>query len=311
MSKKLLFVYNPHSGKAQIKLNLCDIIDTFTKASYIVTAMPTQKANDAYFITKEMSSDYDILVISGGDGTLNEAVRGLMQLPKTKRVPLGYIPAGSTNDYASSLEISKDMLIATKSIINGTPCSCDVGKFEDTHFVYVSAFGAFTDVAYDTPQKTKNLLGHTAYVLEGLKRLNKIKSIHMKFKNDINGKIEVVEGDYLLGFICNTRSIGGLKGKGNLSTKLDDGLLEVLLINAPKNPLDFQLILSDVLKQDVSSKNFTIFKTSKLEITADEDVKWTLDGENGGAFKSLVISAEKKAYDIIIDRDKTDLFESI
>ena len=169
MKKRLLFIFNPKSGKAQIKNKLCEIIDTFVKGGYEVVAHPTQGAGDAYEKTKELAPEMDLVVCSGGDGTLDEVVSGLMECEE--RIPLGYIPAGSTNDFANSLDIPKNMEKAAKDIIEGKLYSCDVGVFNKRHFIYIAAFGIFTDVSYETDQHLKNVLGHLAYLLEGSKRI--------------------------------------------------------------------------------------------------------------------------------------------
>ena len=178
MKKKLLFVFNPRSGKAQIKNQLLDIVDTMVKADYEVTIYPTQCAGDAKEKVEAYAENYDLVVCSGGDGTLDEVVTGMMHR-KTK-VPLGYIPAGSTNDFASSLGIPKDMEKAAEAAVTGKPFPCDVGLFNGDYFVYVAAFGLFTEVSYKTSQEWKNVLGHAAYILEGAKCLHDIPSFMMQ-----------------------------------------------------------------------------------------------------------------------------------
>ena len=171
MTKKMLFIFNPHSGKGQIKNHLLDILDKFAKAEYDITVRPTQERLDAYNYIKNNGDKFDRIVVSGGDGTLNEAVKGLMEFDADKRPCLGYIPTGTTNDFASTLELPKSIAKSSDIAVNGVPFKCDIGKFNSTTFNYVAAFGAFTDVPYDTPQETKNILGHTAYVLEPLEDL--------------------------------------------------------------------------------------------------------------------------------------------
>ena len=156
--KKMLFIFNPFSGKAQIKSKLFEIIDVFVKGGYEVIVHPTQAVGDGFEKTKELAPQVDLVVCSGGDGTLDEVVSGLMEVDQ--RVPIGYIPAGSTNDFANSLSISKDMVQAAKDIIEGNLYSCDVGAFNNDSFVYIAAFGLFTDVSYETDQHMKNILGH-------------------------------------------------------------------------------------------------------------------------------------------------------
>ena len=220
MRKQMLFIYNPKAGKAQIRSNLLDIIDVFVKAGYEVTAYPTQSAGDAARAVRERRAGYDMVVCSGGDGTLDEVVAGMMQ--STERLPIGYVPAGSTNDFANSLKIPKNMKDAADVVVNGRDFACDVGGFNDTHFIYVAAFGLFTDVSYETKQDLKN-------VLEGVKRLSAIRSYPLRITYD--GK--VIEDEFLYGMITNSYSVGGFKGITGKNVCLDDGLFEVTLVKKP------------------------------------------------------------------------------
>ena len=170
----------------------------------------------------------DLVVCSGGDGTLDEVVSGLMEVDQ--RVPIGYIPAGSTNDFANSLSISKDMVQAAKDIIEGNLYSCDVGAFDNDSFVYIAAFGLFTDVSYETDQHMKNILGHLAYLLEGSKRIWNVPTYWIKV--EANG--ETFEGEYIYGMVTNAKSVGGFKNLPGQDVRLDDGLFEVTLIKRPK-----------------------------------------------------------------------------
>ena len=203
MKKKLLFVFNPCSGKAQIKNQLLDIVDTMVKADYEVTIYPTQCAGDAKEKVEAYAGNYDLVVCSGGDGTLDEVVTGMMQCKA--KVPLGYIPAGSTNDFASSLGIPKDMEKAAEAAVTGKPFPCDVGLFNGDYFVYVAAFGLFTEVSYKTSQEWKNVLGHAAYILEGAKCLHDIPSFMMQVEyNNMR-----IQDEFIYGMITNSTSVGG------------------------------------------------------------------------------------------------------
>ena len=177
--KKLLFIYNPHSGKAQIRSNLLDIIDTFVKAGYEVTAYPTQAPGDAIDAVMYRSPGFDMIACSGGDGTLDEVVGGIMK--SEEKLPIGYIPAGSTNDFARSLKIPRSMLSAAGVVTDGVPFACDVGAINGEYYVYVAAFGIFTEVTYQTPQDVKNTLGYSAYILEAIKSLPSIKPVKDPF----------------------------------------------------------------------------------------------------------------------------------
>ena len=200
--KRMLFVYNPRAGKGLLKPQLSDIIDIFVKADYEVVVYPTQAYRDAYKKIREFDANrYDLIVCSGGDGTIDEVVTGMMQ--RRTRIPLGYIPTGTTNDFANSLHIPKGILKAADNAVKGIVFPCDVGKFNDDVFVYVAAFGIFTDVSYETKQEVKNILGHLAYVLEGTKRLFNVPSYRIKVTHDG----EEVEDEFILGMVTNSRSV--------------------------------------------------------------------------------------------------------
>ena len=215
--KKLLFIFNPYSGKAQIKNKLLQIVDIMVKAGYEVTIYPTQARADALNLVQKRAKKYDLVVCSGGDGTLDEAVSGMML--SEKKVPLGYIPAGSTNDFANSLKIPKDMVKAAKAAVSGKKFACDVGKFNDSFFIYVAAFGIFTAVSYKTSQEWKNILGHAAYILEGAKSLHEITSYHMR----VEYEDQVIEDEFIYGMITNSNSVGGFKNMTGKNVLLDDG----------------------------------------------------------------------------------------
>lgn len=204
--KKMLFLFNPRSGKEQIKSHLLRILDIFSKAGYDIHVHVTQCQLDARKTVEHLGKNVDVIVCSGGDGTLNETISGMLQLKKTPS--LGYIPAGSTNDFASSLKISKNMEKAAREIVNGFPVPVDAGMFcGDRSFIYIAAFGAFTEVSYQTPQDRKNLLGHQAYMIESVKSLASIKPYHMRVEWDD----QILEEDFVFGMVTNTRSVGGFK----------------------------------------------------------------------------------------------------
>lgn len=287
--KKLLFVFNPCAGKGQIKANLCDIVDIFTKGGYDVVTYPTQAPRDGYNKIVSEGRNYDLICTSGGDGTLSEAVRAVMTFDT--KIPLGYIPAGSTNDVAHSLCIPKKMTDCAQEIMNGIYFDYDVGKFNGEYFVYVAAFGAFTDVSYETPQNFKNMFGHAAYVAEGLKRLSKITGNVMTVEHDG----ETIQGDFVLGLISNTVSIGGIRNLISHGVCFDDGLFEVTLVKTPKNVLELNSIITNAAIKKYPEKNFITFKTSHVEFTGDTEIAWTLDGESGGKHSKVVIDNCKQA----------------
>ena len=297
MKQKMLFIYNPRAGKAQIRSNLLDIIDIFVKADYEVTAYPTQAAGDAVQAVKERSEGYDIVVCSGGDGTLDEVVSGMMQCDEI--VPIGYVPAGSTNDFANSLKIPKSMIKAADVVVNGRDFACDIGKLNNFNFIYVAAFGIFTDVSYETNQDVKNVLGHAAYLLEGVKRLPMVRSYALKISYDD----QVIEGDFLYGMITNSFSVGGFRGITGKDVLLDDGLFEVTLIRKPSNPLDLNNIIMALVDKRVKSEYIYTFKTPRLTVESEEPVPWTVDGEFGGEHMKAVIENKQKVLHIRIPNE--------
>ena len=293
--KKLLFVVNGHSGKGQIKNKLLDIIDIMIKEGYHVQVHTTQEREDATKVVREQAKYYDLVVCSGGDGTLDEAVTGMMQ--SEVRTPLGYIPAGSTNDFANSLEIPKDMIQAAKTAVLGVPFSCDVGEFNGDYFIYVAAFWIFTDVSYATSQELKNALGHVAYILEGAKRLHTIKPYHMRVEYDGNE----IEGDFLLGMITNSTSVGGFKNMTGKDVKLDDGMFEVTLIHKPKNIIELNTIIASLTNLKDETDLIDSFRADSVKFYSEEEIPWTLDGEFGGDHKEVQIKDHCKAVDIMIN----------
>lgn len=291
--KRMYFIYNPHAGRAQIKNNLLDIIDIFVKGGYEVTVHPTQYARDAVETVKNLEKDYyDMLVCSGGDGTLDEVVTGMMLADM--RLPLGYIPAGSTNDFANSLKLPKNMKAAATAIMTGNPFPCDIGSFNEDTFVYIAAFGIFTAVSYETRQQMKNVLGHMAYILEGAKQLTAIKSYEMHIEYNEN----IIEGDFLFGMVTNSLSVGGFKSITGRNVKLDDGVFEVTLIKRPQNLSELQAIISSLLLEEVDTQYMYTFKSDRLHISAGVEVPWTLDGEFGGSHTDVEICNNMKRLEI-------------
>lgn len=303
MSKKALFILNPHSGKGLIKNHLLEITDILVKAGYEVTVYPTQSRGDAKRLTQERDKDYELVVCSGGDGTLDEIVTGMIR--SGFRTPIGYIPAGSTNDFAKSLKIPSTMKKAAELIVQGKEFSCDVGCFNKDIFIYVAAFGIFTEVSYETPQEMKNMLGHMAYLLEGVKQLANIKSYSLKVTYvSENGGEEVIEGNFIFGMVTNSHSIGGFKSiagnvfKGDID--LNDGLFEVTLIKVPKNPMELNSILAALAIADIDTKYMYNFKSGKLIFESEEEVAWTLDGEYGGKHTRVELLNDREAVDILV-----------
>ena len=294
MKKKMLFIYNPRAGKSQIRSNLLDMIDIFVKAGYEVTAYPTQAQGDGIkAVTERQIGYYDMIACSGGDGTLDEVVTGMMQCEK--RLPIGYVPAGTTNDFAGSLGIPRSMEKAARVIVDGRSFRCDVGGFNENIFVYIAAFGLFTDVSYETRQDMKNVLGHMAYVLEGMRKLSKVKSYAMK----VTSGDKVIKGDFIFGMITNSLSVGGFKKITGDNVKLDDGVFEVTLIKRPGNPVELNTIMAAMVNRNIDTDLMECFTASELQIESAEDIAWTLDGEFGGEHEDLTIKNLNKQITIM------------
>ncbi len=298
VAKKMLFVFNPKAGKGKIKTHLLDIVDIFSSHNYEIIIRSTQAPRDAYEKAKEYADSVDLIVCSGGDGTLDEVVTGIMEVDSS--VPIGYIPAGSTNDFANSLFMPKNMIRVAEMIMAEELYHCDIGRFNQKTFAYVAAFGLFTDVSYETDQDLKNVLGHVAYVLEGVKRLFDIKSYHMKVSSE-----EVqVEDDFIVGMITNSRSVGGFKNLTGKNVDMNDGFFEVTLIVHPKNPLQLQEIMTALVMAEDNTDMIYSFKTRQLTIETDEEVPWTLDGEFGGNHSYVEIENRHKALKLYLQSSK-------
>ncbi|MDO5401604.1 MAG: YegS/Rv2252/BmrU family lipid kinase [Eubacteriales bacterium] len=271
--KKMLFIMNPVSGQKKANRVLSEIIQEFNRAGYEVVVYMTNGPGAATELAQYHGEDADLIVCCGGDGTLNETITGLMRAGLD--IPVGYIPSGSTNDFAASLKISGNPVQAARDIVEGEPRQYDVGKFADRYFSYVASFGAFTRTSYTTPQSVKNALGHTAYVLSGISELSQIRNEHIRM--EIDG--EVVEDDYLFGAICNSTSVGGVVNLNPRMVDMSDGLFEILMIRAPKNLMEIHECIQAVQNQTYDCAMITFRTGSHIKITADPEMPWTLDGE--------------------------------
>jgi YegS/Rv2252/BmrU family lipid kinase len=294
--QKMLFIYNPRAGTGQIRASLSYILEEFAQHDMQITVHPTLGAGDAVKTVRKTGKKYDLIVCSGGDGTLDEVVTGM--LDGGFRKPVGYIPGGSTNDFASSLGIPKQMRKAAASIARGNVYSCDLGKLNDGYFVYVGAFGAFTEVSYKTSQDAKNMLGHLAYVLEGMKSLSALKSWEMTFHSEEKQG----HGMFLYGMITNSDSVGGFKGITGQNVDMNDGVFEVTLIRMPENIIEYPEIVNSILTGEPSELVIT-FKTARVEFFSQEEVPWTRDGEFGGNHTHVVIENLHGALPILLGED--------
>ncbi len=292
--KKMLFIINPKAGKMQLKNKLFEVVELFSK-EYLVTVVPTQfGGHAAQLAASAKEQGYDLVVCAGGDGTLNETVSGLME--QEERLPVGYIPAGSTNDFATALGLYKTPLKAAEQIVNGRTHTQDVGWFNrQRRFTYIASFGAFTETSYLTDQNLKNVLGHLAYVLEGVKSVAKIKAVPMKIQCDDC----TLDGEWLFGAVTNCTTIGGVLRLNDKDLKFNDGLFEMVLIRKPNNLLELNKILASLTTLEYDGDLVQMVHTSKAEFFCQQEVAWTLDGEFApGGFHVLVENC-RKAIEIV------------
>lgn len=299
--KKALLITNPCAGINRKRISPAEIIEKFPSADFDFTVEATKGPADATEIVKSKGNDHDIIICCGGDGTLNETINGVLQL--NKRVPVGYIPSGSTNDLATTLGITAGVDASAKMILNGKTNTYDVGLFNNKYFNYIACFGAATDLSYNTPQKWKNLLGHSAYLIHGfgirlIPMIMSFKPTYMKIEYDGG----VVEDNVYFGAISNTTSVAGLAKYDNVT--LNDGVFELLLVKGLKKNVDALGILNKVIHKDYSGDNIIFTKTKHVKITCEEKIPWSLDGEFGGKHGNVEISVVSDAYDIYSDNDK-------
>lgn len=278
--KTLMLVVNPVAGKSAYVNGFANALRYLDWSGYRVTTFYTHERGDAIRYTREEAMNYDYIVCIGGDGTLSEVVSGLMKLDNPP--PLGYFPMGTANDVATTIGLPKNNCYeAAKSFVAGNKHKYDVGKFMDDYFVYIAAFGAFTEVSYATPQSQKKVLGHLAYVLQGMAALGSIEKIHAKVEYDEG----ILEGDYIYGSLSNSTSVAGIVELNEEMVSLGDGMSELVLIKDPGDPLAFADLVRSVLSQTFDNPNIDILHTTKAKFTFDKPVAWTRDGEAGGEWQ--------------------------
>lgn len=296
--KKLLFIMNPFAGQKKANKVLPEILMQFTEAGFEINMAMTTGQGSATYLAAERGADADLVVCCGGDGTLNETITGLLRAGL--EIPVGYIPSGTTNDFASSLKLSHNPVQAAKDIIEGHPVSYDVGKFGDRYFCYVASFGAFTRSSYAVPQTVKNALGHTAYVLGGISELSQIRNEHIRM--EIDG--EVVEDEFLFGAICNSTSIGGILTLPPDQVDMGDGIFEVMLIRSARNFNEIGDCIQAVQSQKYNCGMITFRPARSVKITADPFMAWTLDGEKADGYQEVMVENLHHAVRIVKRVDK-------
>ena len=292
--RKLLLIINPVAGRNQAQTDLFKMVRVFAEHDCEVTVYPTRGPQDC---TRKVLADagrFDLVVCCGGDGTLNEMVSGMMQ--REDPVPMGYIPLGSTNDFAASLHLPSHVEEAALRCVEGTAFHMDVGSLNDRYFNYIAAFGAFTEASYATPQQIKNALGHLAYILEGIKSLGRLQPIHVRITADG----ETFEEDYLFGAVTNTVSLGGVLRLDPSRVLLDDGMYELLLVKNPQNPAEAQAMLSALMLQNYDGPLVRMLRASDILFESNHEISWTIDGEFGGSFSTTHILNNKNAVTLMV-----------
>lgn len=281
--KKLLLVMNPYAGMRKGKRYLADVVELFNRADYLVLTHMTAGQGDCARVVERMARDVDLVVCAGGDGIFNEAVTGLMR--SGCEVPIGYLPCGSTNDFAASLNISTNVVQAAKDILDGVPTAVDVGRFGERYFTYVASFGAFTKASYATPQNVKNALGHMAYLLEGIQELSQIRRTHVRLELEDR----VIEDDFLFGAVSNSTSVGGILTLSPKLVDLQDGKFELLLVRAPRDAIEVAECIRALRTQKYNCAMITFLSTDRLTVKADPQMVWTLDGERADGAEQIQV----------------------
>ena len=296
--KKLIFIVNPKAGKSQLKKKLVEVVDEFSRGGYEVEMYTTKSAEDAENHIAAVGDQYDQIVISGGDGSMDNAVSGIMRLKeRTDKVPpLGYIPCGSTNDYAKSLCISLKPEVAARQIVKGMPCPVDIGRMGEHHFIYVAAFGLFTKASYATPRKLKAVLGHGAYMLSAAKELTSVKTYRLKASFD--GR--EIEGEFIYGQVTNSRSVGGFRAVGLRDMSFHDGEFECVFIRKPKNPVELAKLLKTVAANDMKDDYIVYERAKNVKVEGVQEIPWTVDGEFAGTFKETLVENLHNAVDLTL-----------
>jgi len=293
--KKAAIVFNPCAGLKRANRYINDISQLFRQYGYENDVYITEKSGDGRELTKEYAKEADIIVCIGGDGTLNEVISGMLETG-VKR-PIGYIPAGSTNDFANSLKLSRDIMKAAKDIMEGKPQAFDVGWFNGRYFTYIASCGIFTKASYSTPQPKKNAIGHLAYVLEGLKEIPYIHPVHLRV--EANGKI--YEDDYLFAGICNSTSVGGILTLDVRKVDMRDGMFELILVRNPANIAQLGQIIIALKNQDYNNEMINFCSAESFLIHSSESIDWTLDGEYKKGSDIIEIRNLNKAVEIIVN----------
>lgn len=296
MNKQVLLIINPNAGKGNVQRRIPYIKRDLENTGYDVDIVYTKKKVPAKEIIREYHKKADIIICCGGDGTVNDLVSSVMELEDKPEIT--FIPLGTVNDFARTIGLSRKRFYMPSILKKYTRRKIDIGKFNKKYFNYVAAFGAFTKVSYVTSQKLKKYFGKWAYFIVAIKYFFKIKTY--KINIDIDGK--KIEKECIYGSISNSKSIGGFQWFRKRDIALDDGKFEIILINKPKHKIQYISMVFDILLKRYQSKNFFYSQGSKIEITTEKNLSWTIDGEFGGMAKEIKVENCKQAVTFIIPK---------
>ncbi len=296
---RLLLILNPCSGLKAGKRYLADILSVFCDAGYIPTVFITNGPQHGKQLAAAHAAAHDLVVCMGGDGTFHEVVTGVIDAGC--HTPIGYIPCGSTNDFAGSMHLSRNLVEAARDITKGQPRALDVGRFGERYFCYIASCGAFTRASYATTQNMKNTFGHLAYILEGVKDLKSLRPYRLR----IETADAVYEDDYVFCAICNTTSVAGILTLDPTVVDMQDGLLELLLIRHPNNAAELNECIVALQERDYDSPMLTLCSTDRVTVQADPSVAWTLDGEYEPGHDTVTVSNCHNAIHFIVPKEAT------
>lgn len=298
-SKRILMIMNPKSGTMQATKMLSDIVQTYSDEGYFTTILMTKARGDARQFAHDYAEDFDTIVVSGGDGTLNEVIDGLMR--SGSKCKIGYIPSGSTNDFANSAGLPRGVLESAQNVVVGKPKTLDLGQFNGRYFTYIASFGAFTSTSYKVPQNLKNVLGHTAYILQGIRDVVGIRPIHAKITADPGTPNErICEGNYLFGAICNSTSVAGILKLDHFDIDMNDGMMEILMVKSPDSVVALNDTIRSMIDGKLEASDIEFFSARDIKVEIDEDIPWTLDGEYQPGSGVIEISTLRSAFELIV-----------
>ena len=272
MGKRVLMIVNPRAGRMKIRNTLYGAIEKLCSAGYEPTVVMTQYDGHAAELAGRAKA-YDTVICTGGDGTLNQVINGIIK--SAAACPIGYIPLGSTNDFAGSLGIPNNVDSAIDIILNGRATKLDVARFNSRYFLDTAMFGAFSRASYDTSQDRKNQLGFLAYILEGIRDLPSIRT----FKMEVQVDDEDVSGDYMLCAISNSNTLGGIIPLDKSRVDIKDGQFELIMAARPQNAIELRNMIRALRLKNFACEGIVFRSGAKIDIRCSDSEPWTIDGE--------------------------------